>query len=238
MRVRRFCSSTLDRFVNPAVDRLSFAAVNSVAIVFAGGDPVPPSALAGLPDDAFVIAADSGFDRARQAGFAVDLVVGDLDSISATGRRDLAGSGTRVERHPVYKDATDMELALTAARRIGAHRVIVIGGHGGRLDHYLANALLLPSPIYADLEIEWRAGRSRLYAVHDRLSLSGRPGNHVSLLAVGGAARNVGTSGLRWNLEDEDLEPGSTRGVSNEFMKERAEIRVGSGTVLVVVPEV
>jgi thiamine pyrophosphokinase len=206
-------------------------------IVFAGGDPIPPSAVAGLPQEGFVIAADSGLDRARESGFRIDLLVGDLDSISASGRQEAEEHGTRIERHPVYKDATDMELALRAARRVGARRVIVIGGHGGRQDHYLANALLLPSPAFADLDIEWRAGRDRLYAVHHALELSGKVGASISLLAVGGAVGGVQTSGLRWNLKGEDLEPGSTRGVSNEFKEETASISVEAGTLLVVVPD-
>ena len=206
-------------------------------IVFAGGDPIPPSAVADLPEDAFVIAADSGLDRARESGFVIDLLVGDLDSISSDGRQAATEQGTRVERHPVYKDATDMELALKAARRHGARNVIVIGGHGGRQDHYLANALLLPSPAFADLDIEWRAGRARLYAVHRALELTGRIGSSITLLAVGGPVEGVETSGLRWNLDREDLEPGSTRGVSNEFAEERASISVAAGTLLVVVPD-
>lgn len=206
-------------------------------IVFAGGDPIPPSAVADLPEDAFVIAADSGLDRARESGFTIDLLVGDLDSISSVGRQDAETHGTEIERHPVYKDATDMELALEAARRQGARNVIVIGGHGGRQDHYLANALLLPSPAFADLDIEWRAGRARLYAVHDALELTGKIGASVTLLAVGGPVRGVETSGLRWNLNGEDLDAGSTRGVSNEFQEERASVTVEAGTLLVVIPD-
>lgn len=206
-------------------------------IVFAGGDPIPLSAVADLPGDAFVIAADSGLDRARESGFEIDLLVGDLDSISSDGRREAEAQGTEIERHPVYKDATDMELALQAARRHGAHNVIVIGGHGGRQDHYLANALLLPSPAFADLDIEWRAGRARLYAVHEALELAGKIGASISLLAVGGAVRGVETSGLRWNLDGDNLDAGSTRGVSNEFTKETASISVEAGTLLVVVPD-
>jgi len=101
-------------------------------IVFAGGDPIPPSAVADLPEDAYVVAADSGLDRARELGFEVDLLVGDLDSISSDGRQQAEAHGTRIERHPVYKDATDMELALKAARRQGARRVIVIMRHEKR----------------------------------------------------------------------------------------------------------
>jgi thiamine pyrophosphokinase len=115
--------------------------------------------------------------------------------------------------------------------------VIVIGGHGGRQDHYLANALLLPSPTFADLDIEWRAGRARLYAVHTALELDGNVGASISLLAVGGKVRGVETRGLRWNLNGEDLDAGSTRGVSNEFKEETASISVEAGTLLVVVPD-
>lgn len=206
-------------------------------IVFAGGDPIPPSAVTDLPVDSYVIAADSGFDRARECGFAVDLLVGDLDSVSPEGRRDAEAHGTRTELHPIDKDATDMELALGAARRYGASNVIVIGGHGGRQDHYLANALLLPSPAFADLEIEWRAGQARLYAVHRELELVGKIGNSITLLAVGGPVCGVETFGLRWNLKNEDLQTGSTRGVSNEFQAESVSIAVRAGTLLVVVPD-
>ncbi|MDH3262034.1 MAG: thiamine diphosphokinase [Acidimicrobiia bacterium] len=211
--------------------------MSDTVIVFAGGDPIPPSAVADLPADAFVVAADSGLDRARESGFKIDLLVGDLDSISSDGRQDAEAHGTKIERHPVDKDATDMELALEAARRHGARHVIVIGGYGGRQDHYLANALLLPSPTFADLDIEWRAGRTRLFAVHHALELAGEIGALISLLAVGGAVRGVETQGLRWNLAGDDLEPGSTRGVSNEFRAERASITVEAGTLLVVVPD-
>lgn len=205
-------------------------------IVFAGGDTVPPEALQGLPEQAFVVAADSGLDRARESGFEIDLLVGDLDSISEEGRQMATELAIEIERHPADKDATDMELALHAARRRGARRVFVIGGHGGRLDHYLANAFLLSSPVFSGLEIEWRAGKARAYAIHDRLSFEGVVGAHVTLLALGGPARGVETTGLRWNLCGDDLEPGSTRGVSNRFTEPTASVSVQNGTLLVVIP--
>lgn len=54
-------------------------------VVFPGGDPPPASVLDGLPDAAYVIAADSGFDHAHRLGVKIDLLVGDLDSISPPG---------------------------------------------------------------------------------------------------------------------------------------------------------
>ena len=65
-----------------------------------------------------------------------------------------------MQRHPVAKDATDLELALDAALAMGPADVTVVGGHGGRLDHFLGNALLLAAERYAPLAIRpaW-AGR-------------------------------------------------------------------------------
>jgi thiamine pyrophosphokinase len=50
-----------------------------VAIVFAGSGPVSGALLDRLPDDAGVIAADSGLHVADALGVYVDLLVGDLD---------------------------------------------------------------------------------------------------------------------------------------------------------------
>ena len=44
------------------------------------------------------------------------------------------------------------------------------------------------------------------------------------------------TDGLRWRLDGDELVPGSTRGLSNEFVGATATVRVGEGVVLVVRP--
>src|SRR6266508_1904364 len=119
------------------------------AMVIAGGDPVDPSVRDLLPhvgDVDFVIAADSGLDRAVELGLDVDLVVGDFDSADPAAVDAAVRRGTELERHPSEKDAIDLELAIDAARRAGASRVVVIGGGGGRLDLLMANLLLLAGP--------------------------------------------------------------------------------------------
>ena len=142
-----------------------------------------------------------------------------------------------VERHPVDKDATDLELALEAARSRGAGSVVVVGGHGGRLDHLLANALLLASPRFAELRVDARMGDAHVTVIRDRAELSGAPGTLCSLLPVGGAAIGVETEGLRFPLHHETLDPASTRGISNEFVATVATVSVAAGVLLAVVPQ-
>jgi len=206
---------------------------NGPAVVFAGGDPVPGSVRALLPRGALVIAADSGLDVARRLGVAPHLVVGDFDSADPASVAAAAADGTTLERHPVAKDATDLELALEAALRLGRSPVLVLGGAGwDRLDHLLANVLLVSSPRYAPLHLRWWVKGTEVVPVHDHLDIEGRPGDLVTLLAVSGPATGVTTSGLRWPLRAETLAPGSTRGVSNEMDASRATVSVVQGVVL------
>ena len=208
-------------------------AIDSV-IVLAGGDPADPGLAAYLPAGARVVAADSGLAQAAALGLDVDLVVGDMDSVDTDLLAEVEAAGAAVERHSPDKNATDLELALGAAQRDGARRVIVIGGAGGRLDHLLANALVLTNRAFAGLQVEWWVGPARAVVVRDSLELAGAPGDLVTLLALGGRAAGVETSGLRWPLADAELASGSTRGVSNELTAPTARISVEDGVLLVI----
>ncbi len=208
----------------------------TTAIVVAGGETPPDTVRSMLPPDAYVVAADSGLDHALALGLSPDAVVGDMDSVSRAAL-DALDERIEVQVHPVDKDASDLELALRVALDFGADELIVVGGHGGRLDHLLANVGLLASEDLADVAVRWLAGRDLVVPVRDAVTIEGRARAMVSLLSVGGPARGVRTEGLRWELDDEDLDPTSTRTISNEFLGTEATVSVRSGAVLVVVPE-
>lgn len=181
----------------------------------------------------FLVAADSGADAALALGLRVDVIVGDFDSVSSQA---LAAAG-RQRRHPVDKDATDLELALREARDLGAERITLIGGGGGRLDHFLGNLAVLGSEDLAGVAVDALMGKARLWVVRSRQEISGRAGQVVSLLPLGGPARGVHTSGLRWALSGETLSAGSTRGVSNEMTGSRATVSLEGGVLLAIQPE-
>jgi thiamine pyrophosphokinase len=179
-----------------------------------------------------VIAADGGADHARLLGIEIDLLVGDLDSVSA---ETLAGV-EHIERHPVDKDATDLELALSAALRLEPERILVLGGAGGRLDHLLGSLLHLAADQYAAVEMDAQIGAAGVHVIRGERTLSGRVGELISLFAVSGPASGVVTDGLAYPLRGETLEPGSSRGVSNTFAAAQARVVVAQGVVLAVRP--
>jgi thiamine pyrophosphokinase len=211
--------------------------VTRAAIVLAGGDPVEPDLRTLLPNGAVVVAADSGLHQAELLGLRVDYVVGDLDSADPAAVERARAAGAVVERHPVDKDATDLELAFDLARDRGAVRITVVGGSGGRLDHFLANVALLASPRFADLEIDARLGEAYVVVVQGgRLPrvVTGTAGSLVTLLPVGGDASGITTIGLQYPLRGATLRPGTSRGVSNVLVGEQASVALDQGTLLVI----
>ncbi len=206
----------------------------SPALVLAAGDapePIPP-----LDGAAYVVAADGGLVHAARLGVTPDVVVGDLDSASPADVEEAIAAGARVERHSADKDATDWELALHHVRNAGFRRVVIVGGGGGRVDHFLSNALVLTSPELATLEVVWHLGTATVRVARPELSVSipGTAGDPVTLLAVGGDATGIATSGLRWRLDGATLPPATSRGVSNELVDPPATVSIGSGALLVI----
>ena len=177
-------------WVMPAEERV----IEPDVVVVASG----PGPAMTLPRASTVVAADGGLDRAAALGLQVDVVIGDLDSASPNALANAEAAGARVVRHPIAKDATDLELALDEAVALRARRVLVVGSGDGRLDHLLASLLLLGSERYAQLELDALVGDALVHVVRSERRLRGAPGELVTLVALGGPAEGVTTAGLEY----------------------------------------
>ncbi len=211
-----------------------------VAVVVGGGGPpaVNRADLGDLGADPLVVAADEGLVHAATLGLEVGAVVGDMDSVDPGALAEAEARGTVVDRHPVAKDATDLDLAIDRVMAARPARLVVVTGTGDRLDHTLAVALSVSSPGRPAVPTEAWIGPAHLWVVRDgtEVGLVGRPGDLVSLLALYGPARGVTTTGLLYPLTDEDLDAGSSRGVSNQWAEPRATVRVRAGVLVAVAP--
>ncbi len=206
------------------------------AILFANGELTNADAIRSLirPDDV-ILCADGGTHHALALDLKPDLVIGDLDSISPGDLDVLQQLGSQIERHPVDKDATDLELALSAAERLGIEEVVLVAALGGRLDQSLGNLMLMASPDFANLHLSLVDGRQTATIVRDQITISGDIGDIVSTLTLSPVVEGLTYhNGLRWPLHDATLPFGSTRGISNEMVEEQAQISLRSGILLVI----
>jgi thiamine pyrophosphokinase len=207
--------------------------------VVAGGDAAAEDAtrLAGAD---LVIAADSGAEWLDRLGIRPDVLVGDMDSIDPGLLERLSNDGVTIERHTDDKDASDAELAVVRAISDGADEVVIVGAlGGGRLDHELANLLLVADGRWRGHRLQIVRGGTTARAVHggERLELAGAVGDLVTLLSVNGDAWGVRTEGLRYRLAGESLGLGRSRGLSNQVDRAPASVSLERGTLLLVETE-
>ena len=202
------------------------------AVIFANGSLNLPVALS--PGD-FIIAADGGAQHCLALGLIPAVVIGDLDSLTPADLEALKAKGAEIVQFPARKDFTDLELAIKHARSSGAEEILILGALGKRWDQTLAN-VMLPAA-FSDLNIRLVDGNQEFFYLRtgETITVTGSPGDTLSLVPVGGEAQGITTDKLEYPLQGENLPLGSTRGVSNVLLAEAAQISLREGFLLCVV---
>lgn len=186
----------------------------------------------------FVVAADSGLVACERLGISADLVLGDMDSL---------GDRTLLDKYPpdkkriwdADKDYSDTELALLAMAERGIDDVTLVGGDGGRMDHFFALRNLFDRD--GSVPSMWIGRESAVIsfgsgAISEFVSVSGLAGEDpVSVFAAGRGPHACRGRGLHWSIDalawDSTVCSLSNRADSGELMIESA-----SGRFLLVVP--
>lgn len=180
-------------------------AAYDTGVTLVGGGALDPADLRhalGLAPN--LVAADGGADRLLAEDLLPDVVIGDMDSLSAEGRARL---GARVHRI-AEQDSTDFGKCL---HHVAAPFFLGLGFTGLRADHTLAALSEIarrgrPVILIAEDEVIFRAP--------PRLALDLPIGERLSIFPFG---RVSGTSeGLRWPIDGLVMEPAGRIGTSNE----------------------
>ena len=180
-----------------------------------------------------VLGADGGAHYADTLNVTVDAIIGDLDSLSDLAKYRV--SNTKIVSYPAEKDETDLELALIYAEEQGADRIIIVGAIGGGMDMTIANILLTTQASLSSCRIEVWHGEQTGWAVKPPgEDISGRPGDMVSLIPIGGSASGITTRGLKSPLNNEELKMVTTRGISNRLESPLAHVKLSEGLLLAV----
>jgi thiamine pyrophosphokinase len=181
-----------------------------------------------------VVCVDGGAKNALALGLEPQVVIGDMDSMEVSLREQLYEAGCRFLKYPSRKDETDSELAVRYALSQGATELVILGALGGRIDHTLANVMLLALPELEDVEVRLVEGDQEVFLIRDETVIEGQPGDMLSLLPLSGDVVGIYTEGLEYPLHNGTLNFGAARGVSNVLTQSQAAVRVESGLLLAV----
>jgi len=180
-----------------------------------------------------IIAADGGMAHAEALGVLPELWLGDFDSSDAA----LIARYADVPRqsHPVAKDATDGELAVDEAVRMGAGELLLAGGFGGQADHAFAHMMMLLRLKATGVPVMLSSGHEEAWPLlDDCVEIDVPPGSRLSILPVTDLDR-ITIEGVRWPLADRNVMLGSTLTLSNEVETSPARVSVAAGKAIVLV---
>jgi len=183
-----------------------------------------------------IICADGGTSYALRLGLTPDLIVGDLDSLPPDVQDKMTALGVEVERHPVKKDQTDLELALSRAIGRGSTEIILLTALGGRLDQQLANIFLLARPEWASARLSLAEGNQIAWLLRgpDALTLTGQPGDTLSIVPFSPVVDGLYLKNVEWPLQNATVSFGNTLTISNTFIKPQARVEIKTGLALVI----
>lgn len=205
------------------------------AVIVANGPTVkPPVPSLMVGDDDLVVGVNGGARNALELGLKPQVVIGDMDSMETELRERLEEEGCRFVEHPSRKDETDSELAVRYVLSQGATELILLAALGGRIDHTLANVMLLAIPELRPVSARLIDGNQEVLLIRDKVLIEGHPGDKVSLLPLSGDAAGIETEGLEYPLRHGTLTFGAARGVSNVLTAPQASVQVERGLLLLV----
>lgn len=182
-----------------------------------------------LKDADIIVAADSGFDSAVKMGVNPDVVIGDMDSIKHLNMLDRY-PGDRVFRFPKDKDKTDTELGICYLQENKFDRIILIGGGGGRMDHFLGIVFLFDRDFSPDI---WYTHSTRLQKITGHTLIPSMKGKTVSFFPIGEGICRMKSKGLKWPLDNIIWSRGDM-GVSNLAIDDPFYIEMLEGRLIMV----
>ena len=177
-----------------------------------------------LRKEDFIICADGGIRHAYALGIKPAVVIGDFDS----SEKD---DSITVYEYPARKDFTDGELAISYAADNGYNEIMLLGMTGSRLDHTLTDIFLLSRYEGAYIIDD----KNEIHLVRSNLRLEGRRGMTLSIIPVYGDVCGITARGLEWELDNDTLYFGTSRGNSNIINDDVCTITIKSGVAAVII---
>ena len=189
------------------------------------GEDFPPERLSDWVLSAdYVFAADSAADTLNLLGLVPGTTVGDLDSISETGK---ACQLELLEIHD--QDSTDCDKLLELASERGYSEISLIGVEGDLLDHVLGT-LLSAARATIDVTLILRRGFAQILNGPVEVQMTLPDATRLSVMPVT-SCEDVTIEGTVWPLSGASLSPMGLTSLSNRASG-HVRIRIGIGVAI------
>ncbi|NYB74449.1 MULTISPECIES: thiamine diphosphokinase [Sedimentibacter] len=203
-------------------------------LIVGNGSDIDKSHIENLNID-YVICADGGLEKVKRLGLIPNLILGDFDSVNKSVLEDYKSLNIETVTFPSEKDYTDMELAISHAVKVGFKDIILVGASGTRLDHTVANMLLIEKYHKKDINIRIIDNNNFIQIITDSMIIPFRKNYYVSLIPLSENIEGLTLEGFKYPLNNINVERGSTLCISNEVSEDVGLIKLNKGSAFVFI---
>lgn len=179
-----------------------------------------------------ILCADGAANRLIQLGIIPNYVIGDLDSCTMELIKQSIPENRIIKISE--QETNDFEKNLKFAIESGFKNILIIGFHGGDLEHTLNNWSVFKR--FSEILNLVILDKNRYaFTLNESASIQSYQNEIISLIPQPEAV--LTTENLRWELNNEALELGYREGARNISLADEIVIKVHSGQVLVFMDE-
>jgi thiamine pyrophosphokinase len=185
-----------------------------------------------IKNDTFILCADGGSNNISKYRITPNVILGDMDSIKPSKLKEFHKKNVEIIKVE-EQETTDFEKCLIYCLKINFNKIFVFGGSSPRADHTLNNYSILKR-YYKKINITMIDDIFEISFINHSIKFNYAKGKLVSLLPLP-KATNVKTKGLKYPLNDEDLEFGTREGTLNESTSKSVSVSFDKGSLLIFI---
>lgn len=203
-------------------------------ILVAGGNNSSAILIQHIGKGDFLVGIDKGAIFFLQHNFVPNLAIGDFDSVSQKELQLIKKKAKEIKILKKEKDDTDTELALKAVIKKGYDDITILGGIGTRIDHALANVLLLEKYQKSGRQIKIIDKNNQIEMVIKKKIITKNPNlPNISLISLTDYSV-ISLTGFKYPLKNKKVKRGETLCISNELIEKQGMVGVSYGRVLMI----
>lgn len=184
-----------------------------------------------LKNEKNIFCADGGVKFALELNLKPLEIWGDLDSCNKNLIDKARSLNCIINKFNPEKDLTDGELLISDISNRDYDEIIILGGLGGRTDHFLTNLNLL----FKYSNIIFLSDTEKIFRVTPNFNIINEINKTVSFIPMTDTVHNLTLSGFKYPLNNFLLSRGDSICNSNVITKSNAHITFSNGKLIGII---
>ena len=183
-----------------------------------------------------IIASDRGLEILDKCNITPNYIIGDFDSIDKKILdKYINNKNIKIIKLNPIKDYTDTHMGVKLALEIKSTKILILGATGSRIDHVLGNVHVLKEALDNNTECKIIDDKNEIQLINKSkvLKLDKRY-KYVSLIPLTTEVKGLTLRGFKYELSNSSIEIGHSLGISNEQIKEKANIDIKDGIIILI----